>query len=123
MALESVDDVHGGDGLAAGVVSVGDGVTDNAFEEALEDLPAVVIDEGADPLDTSSSGKPADGGLGDALNGSTSVALGGGPLGADLAFSSDSFSSLSLSWHGCLLDYDQAAFLQQLKSQLSQILF
>ena len=123
MALESVDNVHGGDGLAAGVVSVGDGVTDNAFEEALEDLPAVVIDEGADPLDTSSSGKPADGGLGDALNGSTSVALGGGPLGADLAFSSDSFSSLSLSWHGCLLDYDQAAFLQQLKSQLSQILF
>ena len=99
MALESVDDVHGGDGLAAGVVGVGDGVTDNAFEEALEDLPAVVIDEGADPLDTSSSGKPADGGLGDALNGSTGVALGGGPLGADLAFSCDSFSSLSLSWH------------------------
>ena len=99
LTLEGVDDIHSSDGLATGVLGVGDGVTDNAFEEALEDLPAVVIDERADPLDTSSPGEPADSGLGDALNGCTGVALSGGPLGTDLAFSSDSFASFSLSWH------------------------
>ena len=99
LALEGVDDVHGGDGLSPGVLSVGDGVPNDALEEALEDLPAVVVDEGADPLDSAPSGEPPDGGLGDALDGSTGVALGSGPLGADLALATDSFATLSLSSH------------------------
>ena len=59
----------------------------------------LVIDEGADSLDTSSSGESSDGGLGDAFNGSSGVSLLGGSLGSDLSLSSDSFSSFSCSSH------------------------
>ena len=45
LSLEGVNDVHSSDGFSAGVFSVGDGVSDNAFEESLEDLSGVVIDE------------------------------------------------------------------------------
>ena len=37
LALECVDDIHGGDGLSLGVLAVGDGVTDHVLEEDLED--------------------------------------------------------------------------------------
>ncbi|EJK46922.1 hypothetical protein THAOC_34386, partial [Thalassiosira oceanica] len=35
LSLQGVDDVHGSDGLAAGVLGVGDGVTDDVLEEDL----------------------------------------------------------------------------------------
>lgn len=35
LPLESVDDVHGGDGLAASVLGVGDGIANNVLEESL----------------------------------------------------------------------------------------
>jgi hypothetical protein len=44
LALESVDNVEGGDSLALGVLSVGDGVTDNALEEGLEDTTGLFVD-------------------------------------------------------------------------------
>ena len=44
LALESVDDVQGGDGLALGVLSVGDGVTDDTLEEGLEDTTGLLVD-------------------------------------------------------------------------------
>ena len=37
MAFQGVDDVHGSDGLSLGVLTVGDGVTDDVLEEDLED--------------------------------------------------------------------------------------
>ena len=36
MSLQSVDDVHGGDGLALGVLGVGDSITDDVLEEHLD---------------------------------------------------------------------------------------
>ena len=99
MSLESVDDVHSGDGFSSGVFGVGHGVSDNTFKEALEDVSGVVVDEGGDSLDTSSSGESSDGGFGDAFNGSSGVSLLGGSLGSDLSFSSDSFSTFALSSH------------------------
>ena len=102
LSLEGVDYIHGGDGLSPGVLSVGDGVSDDALEEALKDLSGVIIDEGRDSLDTSSPGEPADGGLGDALNRSSGVPLLGGPLGADLALASDSLASFALSSHSLI---------------------
>ena len=36
LALECVDHVHGGDGLAASVLGVGHGVTDHVLQEHLE---------------------------------------------------------------------------------------
>ena len=44
LALESVDNVQGGDGLALGVLSVGDGVTDDTLEEGLEDTTGLFVD-------------------------------------------------------------------------------
>ena len=35
LALERVDDVHGGDGLALGVLAVGDGIANHVLEEHL----------------------------------------------------------------------------------------
>jgi len=44
LALESVDDVEGGDGLALGVLGVGDGVTDDTLEEGLENTAGLLVD-------------------------------------------------------------------------------
>ena len=44
LALESVDNVEGGDGLALGVFGVGDGVTDDTLEEGLEDTTGLLVD-------------------------------------------------------------------------------
>lgn len=67
VSSQGVDDVHGGDGLSPGVLSVGDGVLDDALEESLEHLSGIVVDEGRDPLHASSSGQSPDGWLGDSL--------------------------------------------------------
>ena len=44
LALKSVDNVERGDGLALGVLSVCDGITDDALEESLEDTTGLFID-------------------------------------------------------------------------------
>jgi len=44
LALECVDDVERGDGLALGVLGVGDCVADDAFEEGLEDAAGLFVD-------------------------------------------------------------------------------
>lgn len=67
LTLEGVDNVHGSDGLALGVISVGDRVTDNALEEDVQDSASLLIDGVADALDTTTASQAADRGLGDAL--------------------------------------------------------
>ena len=96
LALEGVDDVHGSDGFSAGVLGVGDGVTDHVLEEHLEDTAGLLVDESTDALDATTACKTADSGLGDALDVVAqhfAVAL-----GAALA---ESLSSFSTSRH-CL---------------------
>ena len=44
LTLESVDNVEGGDGLALGVLSVCDGVTDDTLEEGLENTAGLLVD-------------------------------------------------------------------------------
>jgi hypothetical protein len=44
LPLERVDDVEGGDSLALGVLSVGDGVADDTLEEGLEDTTCLFVD-------------------------------------------------------------------------------
>ena len=68
MSLESIDDVEGCDGLALGVLSICDGVADDALEEGLEDAARLLVDHGRDTLDTATTRETADGGLGDALD-------------------------------------------------------
>ena len=68
LPLEGVDDVHGGDGLPLGVLSVGDGIPDDVLKEDLEDATGLLVDEAGDTLDTTSASQSSDGGLGDSLD-------------------------------------------------------
>ena len=68
MTLQSVDDVHGGDGLSLGMLGVGDGITDDILEEDLEDAAGLFVDEARDTFDTASTRETTDGGLGDTLD-------------------------------------------------------
>lgn len=68
LSLKSVDDVKGGDGLALGVLSVGDGVTDDTLKEGLEDTTGLLVDHGRDTLDTTTTSETTDSGLGDTLD-------------------------------------------------------
>ncbi|RUS69490.1 hypothetical protein EGW08_022758 [Elysia chlorotica] len=45
LTLQGVDDIHGGDGLALGMLGVGDSVTDYVLEEDLEDTTGLFVDE------------------------------------------------------------------------------
>ena len=94
LALEGIDDVEGSDGLALGVLGVGDGVTDDVLEEDLEDTAGLFVDESRDTLHTTTASETADGGLGDALDVVTeNLAV---TLGASLA---ESLASLAASRH------------------------
>jgi len=98
LAFEGIDDIHGGDSLPLGMFSVGDSITDDVLKEDLEDSTGLLIDEARDTLDTSTSGQPADGGLGDTLDVITQhFAM---TLGASFA---ESFASFSSSSHDVFL--------------------
>ena len=86
LPLESVDHVHGGDGLPLGVLSVGDRVPDHVLQEDLvmykltrayegrnltnlKNTSRLLVDQSRDSLDASPSRQPSDGRLGNALQG------------------------------------------------------
>ena len=94
LSLESIDDVHGCDGLPLGVLCVGDGITDDVLKEYFEYTTGLFVDQARDTLDTTTSRQTADGGLGDTLNVITQYfAM---TLSASLA---KSFSSFTTSSH------------------------
>jgi len=68
LSLESIDDVHGGDGLPLGVFGVGNSVTDNVLEENLKNTSGFFVDEAGDTLDTTTTGQTPNCGLGDTLD-------------------------------------------------------
>ena len=68
LPLESIDHIHGGDGLPLGVFGVGDGIPDDVLEENLENSTGLLVDESGDTLDSTTTRQPSDGGLGDALD-------------------------------------------------------
>ena len=68
LTLQSVDDVHGSDGLPLGVLGVGDGVTDDVLQEHLEHAAGLLVDQTRDTLDSTTASQTADGGLGDTLD-------------------------------------------------------
>ena len=68
LPLESVDHVHGSDGLPLGVLSVGDSISDDVLQENLQNSTSLLIDQTRDPLDSSTAGQSPDGRLGDALD-------------------------------------------------------
>ena len=91
LALERVDDIHGGDGLSASVLGVGHGITDDVLEEHLEDTAGLFVDETGDALDTTTASETADRRLRDALDVVTeNLAV---TLGAALSESLTTFTS------------------------------
>lgn len=50
------------------MLSVCDGITDDTFEESLEDVARLLVDHGGDTLDTATTSEAADSGLGDTLD-------------------------------------------------------
>jgi hypothetical protein len=68
LAFQGIDDVHGRDRLALGMLGVGDGVADDVLEEDLEHAARLLVDQARDALDTATASQATDGGLGDALD-------------------------------------------------------
>merc|ERR1719320_2361955 len=68
LPLESVDHIHGGDGLPLGVLSVGDRVPDHILQEDLQNTSCLLVDQSRDSLDASPSCQPSYGRLGNALD-------------------------------------------------------
>ena len=68
LSLESVDDIHGGDSLSAGMLGVGDSISDDILKEHLEDSTGLFVDQTGDSLDTTSARKTTDGRLSDSLD-------------------------------------------------------
>ena len=98
LALESVDNVHGGHGFTAGVLGVGHGVADDVLAKDLEDRAGLLVDEARDTLHTAMARETADGGLGDALDVvAQHLAV---TLGAALA---ETLTALATSGHACFL--------------------
>ena len=76
------------------MLRVGDSVTNDVFQEDLEDTTGLLVDEATDALHSSTASQAANGGLGDTLDVVTQdfpVALG--------ASLSETFSSLATSRH------------------------
>ena len=96
LPLESIDHIHSGDSLPLGVLGVGDSVTDDVLKEHLEDTTSLLIDESRDTLDSTTTRKTPNGGLGDALDVVTQhLAM---TLGTSL---SQSLASFATSSHCC----------------------
>ena len=56
LSLQCINYIERRNGLALGVLSVGDRVTDNTFKEALEDSSGLLIDQSRDTFDTTTTG-------------------------------------------------------------------
>jgi hypothetical protein len=94
LPLQSIDNIHGSDGLSLGMLGVGYSITDDILKEHLQDTTGLFIDETRDTLDTTTASKTTDSGLGDTLD----VVTKDFPvtLGASL---SKTFSSFATSRH------------------------
>ena len=55
LPLQSVDDVHGGDGLPLGVFGVCDGVTDYVFQKHLQHTTGFFVDQPRDTFDSTTA--------------------------------------------------------------------
>ena len=68
LAFQSVHNIEGCDSLSFGVLGVGDSVTDDIFQENLEDTSGFFVDQAGDTCDTASASQSSDCWLGDSLD-------------------------------------------------------
>jgi hypothetical protein len=94
LSFQSIDDIHGGDGLPLGMLGVGDSIPDNIFEENFENTSGFFVDESRDTLNTTSSSKTTDSGFRDTLD----IVTKNLTMSLGTSFS-QTFTSLSTSRH------------------------
>ena len=68
LTLQGIDNVHGSNSLTTSMFRVGDRITDNIFQKDLEDTTGLFIDKSRDALDTTTTSKTTDSGLGNTLD-------------------------------------------------------
>ena len=68
LSFQSIYDIHSGDGLSLGMLGVCDSISDDIFQENLEDSSGLFIDESRDTFYTTSSSQSTDGGFCDTLD-------------------------------------------------------
>ena len=68
LAFQSIDDIHGSHGLPLGMLGVGDSIPDDILQEDLEDTSGFFVDQARNTLDSTTTSKTTDGGLGDSLD-------------------------------------------------------
>src|SRR5215469_10684446 len=68
LSLQRVDDVHGRDGFALGVLRVSDGIANDVLEEDFQDASRFFVDQSGDSLHSASTCQTADCRLRDALD-------------------------------------------------------
>ena len=106
LTLQSVDDIHGGDGLPLGVLGVGDCITDDILKENFEYTPGLFVDQSRDALDTASSRQTSDSWLGDTLD----VITKNFPVSLGATFA-QAFTSFSSSRHDCVVSVCDARLI------------
>jgi hypothetical protein len=95
LSFQGIDDIHGSHGLPAGVLCVGDSISDDILEEDLENATGLFVDEAADTLNAASAGEATDCRFGDSLDVVTEdLAM---ALGASLT---EAFAAFTASGHG-----------------------
>jgi len=98
LSFEGVDNVHGSHRLPFGVFSVGHGVSDDIFQEDLEDSAGFLVDESRDTLDSSTAGQTTDGRFRDPLD----VVTEDFPVSLGSSFP-ESFASFTTASHGGIM--------------------
>ena len=73
--LHGVDDIHGGNGLALGVLGEGEGVTHHLLQEIIDKASHVLVSGERDALHTSPPGESADGAVGHSSHTQSEFAL------------------------------------------------
>ncbi|XP_058122650.1 uncharacterized protein LOC131285167 [Anopheles ziemanni] len=68
LAFQGVHDVHGGDGLALGVLGVRHGITDHVLEEHFQHTASFFVDQAGNTLHTATASQTADGRFRDSLD-------------------------------------------------------
>ena len=91
LALECIDDIHGGDSLATGMLRVRNRITNHILQKHLENSTRFFVNETGDALDTTTTSQAPNGRLCNTLNIVTKdLAM---TLGATLSKSLSSFST------------------------------
>ena len=117
LSFQSVDNIHGSNSLALGVLGVGDGITDHILQEDLQNTTSLLVDEARDSLHTTTAGETTDGWLGDPLD----VVTKNLPVALSTTLS-ETFASLSTSRHDSFVEFFTRNLKTMIRKQLREIL-